>query len=294
MSELISPRTLERLARLDVRVRRAAGGGGAGERTGGAAGIGSIFLEHRSYTPGDDLRYVDWNAYGRLRSLHVKVFELEENVEVHLVLDRTGSMGAGAGSKLETGARLAALVGAVALARGDRVRLHVVPAAAGEEGMRTFEGRASTHALLESLANVRAGVDAPLGPALRATFPRVRRRAFALLVTDFLDPGDGWKRAVDFLTFRRVDLTCLQVVDPAERAPQLDGPLRLADVETGETVDVDVDDDVLQRYRAAFDLWLRSVAAYLRSKEARHLMVDAREGDDAGLLRMLLKARVLG
>ena len=127
MSRLLSVRTLERLATLDLWARNASGGGGIGERPSGMAGVGTIFHEHRTYTPGDDVRYVDWNAYARLRSLQVKVYELEENLDVHLIVDRTASMGQGVTSKLHTGCRLAAMVGTTSLARGDTVRLTFLP-----------------------------------------------------------------------------------------------------------------------------------------------------------------------
>jgi uncharacterized protein (DUF58 family) len=287
---LLSPTTLDRLAVLDVGVRRAAGGGRIGDRAAGVAGAGTIFHEHRTYTPGDDLRYVDWNAYSRLGTLHVKVFELEENLDVRLLVDATASMGSGAGSKLEAGLRAAAMVGATALARGDVVRFGRWPG----RGTATFAGSAATQALLAAMqAPAEPGARTPLSDAVRAAMPPVRRRGFALLVTDFLDDPAVWRRAIDYLCHLRVELTCLHVVAREERDPHDGGTLRLRDSETGEMFEIEVDDDLLERYRTRFDKWLREVRTYLGSKRVRHVVVDTAHAAEPDLLRQLLREGVL-
>jgi len=304
---LLGSHTLERLARLDLAARRAAAGGSLGERAAGRAGLGTIFHEHRTYSPGDDLRYVDWNVYGRLRSLHVKVFEHEENLDVHLLLDRSVSMGSGARSKLALARRVIAMVGCVALARGDTVRLTLLPAIpSGGTGPRetVFRGRAAVHRLLAALSKVTSAPGEPLGEALEKVLPAARRRGFALLVSDLLDEGvdgaattpcvrTGWQRAVDYLRYLNVELTCVQVLAPHERDPTADGPVRLVDAESGRTLDLDVDAAALRRYRVAFDGWVRSIAAYLRSKESRHLLIDTTMTADDRLLQRLRESGVL-
>lgn len=289
MTALLSPRTLERLSVLDVATRRAAGGGRLGERSAGVAGVGAVFHEHRTYSPGDDLRYVDWNAYGRLRTLHVKVFESEENLDVHLLVDATASMGAGPGSKLAAGTRAAAMIAATALARGDVVRLGMWPGRA----TRTYAGPAATPRVLDALGAASGGALVSLFDAVRASMPPVRRRGLAVLVTDFLDDGATWRRAVDYLCHVRVELTCLHVVSPRERDPSIDGSLRLRDAETGAIASIDVDEDLLVRYRQKFDHRLREVRAYLRAKHARHVILDSGKAGEAELLRQLVTEGVL-
>lgn len=290
MRVLLSPRTLDRLSGLDIATRRGAGGGGRiGERTTGVAGSGTIFREHRTYSPGDDLRYVDWNAYGRLGSMHVKVFEAEENLDVHLLVDATASMGEGPGSKLQAGLRAAAMVAATALARGDVVRLCMLPGHA----TKAFVGAASTREVLVALQAKSGGTLGSLFDAVRAGMPPTRRRGMALLVTDFLDDPVSWRRAVDYLRHVRAEACCFHVVSPLERDPSADGTLRLADAETGAYIDLEVDDDLLARYRARFDKRLRDVRAYLRSKRVRHVLIDSGRAGESELLRQLVREGVL-
>lgn len=285
----LASRTLERLAALDVGARRASGGGRTGERTSGVAGVGTIFREHRTYSPGDDLRYVDWNAYGRLRTLHVKVFELEENLDVRLLVDATPSMGEGTGSKREAGLRAAAMVGATALGRGDLVRLGVWPGPA----MRSFAGAAARRGFFDALATPPRGAPAPLFEVVREAMPALRRRGFAMLVTDFLDEPASWRRAVDYLVHVGLEVACVHVVAPAERNPQVTGALRLADVESGAEVFLDVDEDLLLRYRQRFDKRVRETRAYLASKGVRHVLLDTGHASDEEMLRLLLREGVL-
>ncbi|MCE9637457.1 MAG: DUF58 domain-containing protein [Planctomycetes bacterium] len=293
MTALLSPRILERLARLDVGTRRARGGRAAGDRAAGVAGSGAVFHDHRAYAPGDDPRYIDWSAWGRLRTLQVKVFELEESLDVHLLIDRTASLGSGRGSKLEAGCRAAAMIAAAALARGDGVRLQALPAPEGSAGPREYVGRRATRGLLETLGNVEPGARRPLGDALREAFPELRRRGAAVLVTDFLGDPAEWRRAVDFLLHRGVEVFAIHVVGPEERRPEFAGPLRLRDAETGETVEIDLDDAALAAYEERFEHHLREVDSWLRGRGVARVLVETTRASEGELLRLLLRHGVL-
>lgn len=289
---LLGPRVLERLSRLDLRARRAAGGRGQGERVAGAAGVGSIFREHRAYAPGDDLRYVDWNVFARHRSVHVKVFEHEENLDVLLLVDVTASMGAGPDSKLEAACRTAAIVGVVALQRGADVRLCPLPGG----GERRFRGPGAVRPLLAALASLQSGSTDGLGELLEEALPAARRRGLAILLTDFLEPPEvavGWRGAVDRLLSRRVELVGVQFVAPEERAPTDSGPLRLVDRETGEQVDVQLDERTRAEYRKRFSRHVRDIRRRLNSRGARHLILASEEAREFALLHALVRGGVL-
>ncbi len=293
MSDVLSPRALERLSRLDIGFTRAAGGARPGDRSSSAAGAGTLFLEHRTYTPGDDLRYVDWNAYARLRDVVVKVHEREESVDAHLFVDASASMTGDDSEKLRAAARVAAALGAVALARGGCARLVVLRDAPAPP--KSYRGRRAVSALLADLASIGTGGRARAGRTVPATLPRDNRRGIAIIASDFLDDAEGaegWRRAVDVIVHRRVELLAAQVIHPDERSPRLGGALRLADAETGEELRILIDDEVLAAYSKAFDHHVRRVAAYVAGRGGHHLQVSADE-DELQLLRRMLRAGVL-
>src|SRR5512134_343316 len=110
-NELLSTEFLAQLERLSLLSRRAFRGRVKGERRSPRKGQSVEFSDYRAYGVGDDLRYVDWNIYGRTDRLHVKLFVDEEDLCIHLLLDASASMAFGKPSKLEYGARLAAALG---------------------------------------------------------------------------------------------------------------------------------------------------------------------------------------
>src|SRR4029453_5484693 len=124
--ELLSPGFLAQLERLALLSRRAFRGRVKGERRSPRKGISVEFSDYRPYGLGDDLRYVDWNIYGRLDRLYVKLFVDEEDLCLHLLLDASASMGFGSPSKLAYGARLAAGLGFVGLVNLERVGVGMV------------------------------------------------------------------------------------------------------------------------------------------------------------------------
>lgn len=190
------------------------------------------FAGHRRYSLGDDLRRVDWNAYARSRELFVKLFEEEERRGLVLLLDCTPSMRVGTPSRLQGAQRLAALVGAVALARVGTVRV------CQPGKVVSLEGGARIDALLGALDELRADQTDP--GALWSTVLSERLRGRVLWISDFagLDEAQAGLRR---LAPRRRDLLGLLPELAEDRLPEQDGWLALVDAESGERVRTRVD-----------------------------------------------------
>lgn len=127
-AELIDPALAARLDRLDVLSRKTFAGKLQGERRSKRRGRSVEFDDYRPYVPGDDPRHIDWNVLARLDRLFIKVFQEEEDLAVHLIVDASASMNAGAGAsnKMLYAARLAAAVGYIALVNNNRVLCSVL------------------------------------------------------------------------------------------------------------------------------------------------------------------------
>src|ERR1700760_3585169 len=124
---LLSTGDVRKLERLSLTSLSAIEAGFTGQREGPtrtAAGI--EFAEHRRYTPGDDIRRIDWGVYGRMRELLVKTAPSESRIWMSLMIDASRSMDAGEPNKLWYARRLAALLGTVALLRSDSVQVHML------------------------------------------------------------------------------------------------------------------------------------------------------------------------
>jgi uncharacterized protein (DUF58 family) len=259
------PEFLAQLERLSLLSRRAFRGSVKGERRSPRRGHSVEFADYRAYGHGDDLRYVDWNIYGRLDRLHVKLFVDEEDLCLHLLVDASASMRFGAPSKLEYAVRTAAALGFVGLVNHERVGVGILRARAAE-GWPPSRGRNQVVALLDFLAAVDPQGPTRLNEALADYAARAREPGLAVLVSDLLDPH-GFESGVRALLERRYDVHLVHLLDPTEMNPDLGGDLRLEDAETGEVRDITVDAETLRGYRERLSQFLQRVEGFCRAHE---------------------------
>jgi len=285
---LLPPRFLARLAAFEIAARRPAGVLPGGAHRGGHAGSGTIFRDHRAYAAGDDLRYLDWNAFARHEVLVTKRFEVEEAACVVLLLDASGSMAWGDGARLRAAARALAVTGAVALARGDVVHLLAVPG--GRPAV--FRGRSALPALLAALSEVGGGGPTDLAAGFGAAVAAVRGRALAAVASDFLDPR-GACAGVDLLRRRGWEVRALHPLEPADLEPPPAGPVLLVDAETGEERALDLTAAERERLAAAAAGRVRSLRAALRARGVPWVRVPLGEESHGPLLAALRGGGVL-
>ncbi len=219
--DLLSSEFLTQLERLAIVSRRAFRGRMRGERKSPRKGMSVEFSDYRQYGVGDDLRYVDWNIYGRLDRLYLKLFVDEEDLCLHLLLDGSGSMSFGEPSKLRYAARLAAALGFVGLVNHERVGVAVVRDRMAE-GWNPTRGRGQLLSLLDFAARLRAGGPTGLSEGLAAYALRSREAGVAVLISDLLDPV-GYEAGLKALLERRFDVHVIHVLAPEEMNPILAG-----------------------------------------------------------------------
>jgi len=228
-SSLLEPAVLRRLEGLAVLVRRAVKGQMGGERRSMSRGRSPEFADFRNYTPGDDYRLIDWNAYARLDRFMLRLFVAEEELPLSLFVDLSGSMDWGRPNKAVTAKRLAGAIAYVALASLDRVRLTVFADGPTSGGAPT-RGRHSAQGLFARIQSFPIG-----GPTdyARLVLPISRQRpGMTVLITDGLGPSPI-EPAITALQLARQEGAVLQLLAPQEIAPDWTGDARLKDAETG-------------------------------------------------------------
>src|SRR5215208_4952836 len=145
---LLTPELLRRLEQFQLLAARRAKSSSKGERRSKARGQYVEFADHRNYVPGDDFRYIDWNLYGRLDKLFLKLYEEERELPVSIFLDASESMNFGSPRKVDFAKQIAAAIGYVALCGFDRVSVNVFPEAPEQNvyrgALRTVRGRKSS------------------------------------------------------------------------------------------------------------------------------------------------------
>lgn len=256
---------LAQLERLSLLSRRVFRGRVKGERRSPRRGHSVEFCDYRAYGVGDDLRYVDWNIYGRLDRLHVKLFVDEEDLCLHLIVDASASMNFGSPTKLEYAVRLAAALGFVGLVNHERVGVGVLRARVAE-GWPPTRGRNQVTSLVDFLAAVEPAGGTSLNEGLGNYATRAREAGLAVVISDLLDPA-GCETGVRALLERRFDVHLVHVLAPEEMSPELAGDLRLLDSETGEARELSVDGDAMRSYRERLRQFLERVETFCRTKE---------------------------
>lgn len=256
---------LARLETLEVISRRIRRGRFRGERRSVRRGSSVEFADHRPYGAGDDLRFLDWNLYARLDRLMTKLFHDEEDLAVHLILDRSRSMEFGDPSKILTAKRVAGAVGYVALLGMNRVELWS-PGESGALELRNLRSPRSAARLLDVLETAPSGGNMGLGEELRRWVGVRRPRGVLLLVSDFLHADGSWEH-LKAVARGGLEAHCVRVLSPEEVEPTLEGDLRLLDSETGTRVDVSVTPKLLERYEQARTRYDHRLSEFCRSRQ---------------------------
>jgi uncharacterized protein (DUF58 family) len=228
-STLLEPALLRRLEALAVLVRRSVKGQMGGERRSMSRGRSPEFADFRNYTPGDDYRLIDWNAYARLDRFMLRLFIAEEELPLNLFVDLSGSMDWGTPNKARTAQRLAAALAYVALASLDRVRLTVF-AAGPTSGGAPHRGRHAAQDLFARIESFPVGGETDY-TKLVAPISR-QRPGMTVLITDGLGESPI-EPAITALQLARQEGAVLQLLARQEITPDWTGDARLKDAETG-------------------------------------------------------------
>jgi uncharacterized protein (DUF58 family) len=282
------------LRALDVTIGRKMEGLLAGDYRSNLLGDGTELAQVRPYTPGDDVRRIDWNVTARTGETHVRVHMAERVLVTWLVLDTSISMDFGTADrrKADVAEGVALALGHVATRRGNRLG---VVTFGGEESLTLppRQGRVGLIGLLRTLhAEPREGKKerlATLGEALRRTVAIAQQRALVVVVSDFRGPL-GWRRELLELAGGH-DVLAVEIRDPREQELPNAGELWLVDPETGRQLRVDTRDARLRdRFAAAAAAERSGLSRMLSALGVRHVVLST-EGDWLRTLAGFLRRR---
>ncbi len=261
---LLDPEFLRKLENLGLRSRRIARSGMRGERRSSTLGRGVEFADYRGYQAGDDYRYIDWNIYSRLDRLFVKLFSEEEDINVHLLIDRSRSMAFppanGHPAKLLYAVRTAAAVGYIGLVNLDRVSAAAFDRQAGPV-FGPARGRSQSVHLFTFLGGLAPGGPSDLVAAMHEYVVQTKRRGLLVLISDLLMP-QGVEEGLKLARGHHFDVFVIHVLSEEDLVPPLAGDLRLLDSETGSAVDVTIDGSALRTFARARDRYLTGLEQF--------------------------------
>ncbi len=240
-SERIDPTTLARFGRLELLARLVVEGVIAGLHKSPFKGFSVEFAEHRQYGPGDEIRHIDWRAFGKTDRYYVKEYEEETNLKAMIVVDSSGSMGyAGRTiSKLEHARRIAASLAYLMIGQRDAV------------GLATFDTRvrsmipprsAPSHfsVICQGLEATNTGGDIGLSRIVHTIAERIKRRGLVIILSDGFDVLDDLITALRHLRHRHHEVLFFHILAPEEEEFPFRSPIQLRDLERpGQLLRVD-------------------------------------------------------
>lgn len=290
-NELLDPEFMNRLERLDIISRKIFAGRMKGERRSKRKGQSVEFADYRNYVVGDDLRFLDWNIYGRLEKLFIKLFFEEEDLHVSILLDCSKSMDFGDPVKALYAKRVAAALAYIGLVNYNRVTLCGYSDRFGPEqaGVR---GRHLISKVLDYLVNLEPAGAGRMTAACRQFAIRHPQRGIVVMLSDFLDKG-GYEEGLRYLLGRHYDLYAIQLLSPQEIQPDLAGDLRLRDVEDNDVAEVTISRALLNRYKQNLNAYCGQLQEYCSRRGITYLFTSTEVPFDQLVLTYLRRRGLL-
>jgi len=250
----MDPASLMRIKNLQLRAKVIVEGFFSGLHRSPYHGFSVEFTEYRQYTPGDDLRYLDWRLYARTDRFYIKRFEDETNLRCTLLLDLSRSMGFGslAYTKADYARTLAATLAYFLSQQRDAVGLLTFADQLAEYLPARYRP-GHLHRLMLGLEKSLLGNDTRFGPPLEQLGRSVSKRGLLVLISDLLAPLDELEKELGYLRSRGHEMVVFRVLDPVEASFRWDESALFEDLETGRELYVDptsVRDEYLRRFEA--------------------------------------------
>jgi len=323
LEDLLDAQLVARLGQLDVASRKVFAGKLKGERRSKKRGESVEFADHRSYVMGDDLRHIDWNLYGRLDRLFLKLFLEEEDLSLHIVIDGSASSDTGEPHKFLFMQKLAAALGYIGLVNLNRVAVSVVGGKPAERGtaeqqdsgtfeqdaggasaalaarasssitsIRDLRGRRRLTDLVRFLCSVEPGGVAPFTEGAKRIAVTRRGKGVMVLLSDFF-VKEGYETALRVLVGHGYDLFALQVLSPEEISPKIGGDLRLKDIEDADTAEVTISAPLLKRYKQNLEAYNARLHDFCAQRDIIHALVPSDTPIDVLVMEYLRKRGLL-
>jgi len=282
---------MAKLDSLDVLSRKILQGKLQDERRSKRRGQSVEFADHRPYVAGDDLRFVDWNIYGRLDQLFLKLFLEEQDLTIHIVIDISASSSLGEPPKEVFIKKLAAALGYVSLVNNNRVTISSF--ADGVKGQLTnMRGRNYLGAMAEFLLGADCEGPSHFESSCRTLATGRIGSGIMIVLSDFFFK-EGFEQGLRRLLGRQYDLYAIQVLSPQELKPELTGDLKLVDIEDADAAEVTISGALLKFYKRNLTSYCNELKDFCTRRGATYVLGNTSESVESLTLNYLRRIQLL-
>ena len=254
------------------------------------------FADYREYTPGDDLRRIDWNMYGRFDKYFIRLFTDERQMHNQILIDGSASMDDG-GGKADYALKVAAALGYLSVQGMDRTSIKLIKdSALGNVGQK-ITGKESFYSAVSELEEVGFAGGADISAAIKNNPEIGFDDGFTVIISDFFMESD-WKQAVDYLLYKKREVLLIQVVTPEEMDPDYFGRMQLVDAEAIELEDAKnirmrITKNEYKAYLQALSEYLDDMKQFCRSRNVGYVTVNTANPVEKELLNQLYETEAI-
>ena len=255
------------------------------------------FADYREYQLGDDIRRIDWNLFSRFEKYFIRLFTDERQMDVQIFLDCSASMGKENRTKAEYAVSVAAALGFLSVHNMDKVSFKLIKEDAVEDPFGTIIGKNSFFRAISLLENLNFSDDADISQAVSSCANTGSNNGLSVIISDFLTRKD-WKKAVDYLTYKKRQVLAIQLLSPEEEEPTYSGRVSLIDVESGDLADprnmkLRITRSLQLAYQEALKDMKADIKSFCASRGADFISVTTDKPVERMLVGELLKAGIM-
>ena len=255
------------------------------------------FADYREYQLGDDIRRIDWNLYSRFEKYFLKLFTDERQMHTQIFIDCSASMGKDNAEKAEYAVAVAAALGYLSVHNMDKVSFKLIKGEKSEDPFGTIVGKRAFFNAISQIEELEFEGESDIREAVVSTPNTGSNDGLTVIISDFFTDSD-WRKAVDYLCYKKRQVLLVQVLTPEEVDPSYTGRVHLIDIES-ETVEdernmkLKVDTAFQKAYNMAMEEIREELQSFCTSRGADYVTICTDQPIEKTLFKELLKVGVM-
>ena len=255
------------------------------------------FADFREYQLGDDIRRIDWNLFSRFEKYFMRLYTDERQMQVQIFLDCSASMGRDDPKKSAYAVATAAALGFLAVQNMDKLSINFLKENKSENPFGTMVGKNAFFRAMGQFTELEFDGDTDLEAAIKSCPDTGENSGLSVLISDFFTESD-WKKAVDYLLYKKRQVLLVQPLTPEELDPTYDGRVNLIDAEAVDVSDtrnmkLRITRGMQEAYAEALHDFIEDIRVFCNRRNVGFLSVNTAEPIEHVLFGELLKAGIM-
>ena len=296
-SSILNDAFFSRLETLSLELRANLGGFFGGKHLVRTYGQTVEFADYREYQLGDDIRRIDWNLYSRFEKYFLKLFTDERQMHTQIFIDCSASMGKDNPEKAEYAVAVAAALGYLSVHNMDKVSFKLIKGEKSEDPFGTIVGKRAFFNAISQIEELEFEGESDIREAVVGTPNTGSNDGLTVIISDFFTDSD-WKKAVDYLCYKKRQVLLMQILTPEEVDPSYTGRVHLIDLES-ETVEdarnmkIKIDRASQNAYQQALDDIKGELKTFCHSRGVDYVLMSTDQPIEKALFKELLKVGIM-